>query len=194
MKASERDLGLGIQQQDKQTISYLYDNYADVLYGIACKIVRSEDIAQDVLQEAFIKFWKNGPSYDPGKGSVFTWALNITRNLAIDKTRSNAYKRRAQVEEVENTVVNSRHFSTENQPEHIGLKNQVDDLDPKYKEVIDLIYFRGYTQSEVQELLGIPLGTVKSRVRIGLRELRKVFSMYRVSMLVMATDWIFYLG
>lgn len=194
MKASDINLSLGIQQQDQKALAFLYDKYGDVLYGIAHKIVHSEDLAQDIVQEAFIKIWKNGPNYDPKKGTIFTWALNITRNLAIDKTRSAAFKKRQHVLEIGTKIDNTTAFSVENRPEHIGLKSQVNELDPKYKEVIDLIYFRGYTQSEVKELLGIPLGTVKSRIRIGLRELRKVFSMYRVPILLIAANWTFFLG
>lgn len=194
MEASNINLGLGIQQQEQKALVFLYDKYGDVLYGIAHKIVQSDDLAQDIVQEAFIKIWKNGPSYNPKKGTVFTWALNITRNLAIDKTRSAAYKKRQYVDEAGTTIHNATAFSVENKPEHIGLKSQVNELDPKYKEVIDLVYFRGYTQSEVKDLLGIPLGTVKSRIRIGLRELRKVFSIYRVPIFIIAANWTFFLG
>jgi len=189
MKASQEDLGQLIQTQQKQAITLLYDQYADVLYGITVKIVRSEELAQDVLQEAFVKIWKNGASYDPSKGTVFTWALNITRNLAIDKTRSAAFRRRSQFDDMDITI-NKQCFSTETNTDAIGLKHQVASLDPKYQEVIDLVYLRGYTQSEVQDLLGIPLGTVKSRIRIGLRELRKVFLAHRVPIILAISQWI----
>jgi RNA polymerase sigma factor (sigma-70 family) len=189
MKASHEDLGRSIQTQQKKAIEQLYDQYADVLYGITVKIVRSEELAQDVLQEAFVKIWKNGASYDPSKGTVFTWALNITRNLAIDKTRSAAFRRRSQFDDVDVTF-NKQRFSTETNTDTIGLKREVSSLDPKYQEVIDLVYFRGYTQAEVQDLLGIPLGTVKSRIRIGLRELRKVFLAHRVFIIWAISQWI----
>lgn len=189
MKASPEDLGRLIQTQQKEAIEQLYDQYADVLYGITVKIVRSEELAQDVLQEAFVKIWKNGASYDPSKGTVFTWALNITRNLAIDKTRSAAFRRRSKFDDMDITF-NKQCFSTETNTDTMGLKHQVDRLDPKYQEVIDLVYLRGYTQAEVMDLLGIPLGTVKSRIRIGLRELRKVFLAHRVPIIWAITHWV----
>lgn len=186
MKISEQEWAECLRQQDKRAITYLYDHYADVLYGVTLKIVGSEDLAQDVVQEAFVKIWKNGPQYDPKKGSIFTWALNITRNLAIDKTRSAYFKQRTVSIAIEDTdtFLWARKDPKSN-PDHIGLQQEVDRLDTKYQQVIDLIYFRGYTQTEVKELLNIPLGTVKSRVRIGLRQLRKVFTSQRMTMLLL---------
>ena len=192
MDVSEQTLGELLQRKDRRSIELLYDRYSDALYGIALKIVQSEDAAQDVLQEAFIKIWKNGTTYDPAKGTVFTWALNITRNLAIDYTRSAAFRRQTQVEDLEKMQLYANvNLRTENNPDCIGLDKEVNQLDKKYQEVIDLIYFRGYTQSEVKDLLDIPLGTVKSRIRIGLRELRKVFSIHRVPILI---GLMYYLG
>lgn len=190
MDVSEKELEKLLQRKDRRGIEILYDCYSDTLYGITLKIVQSEDIAQDVLQEAFIKIWKNGAKYDPSKGSVFTWALNITRNLAIDYIRSAAYRRRVQSENLDNIQARSTaKLKTENNPDCIDLGTEVARLDKKYKEVIDLIYLKGYTQSEVKDLLGIPLGTVKSRIRIGLRELRKVFTTHRIPLLL---GWVYY--
>ena len=157
-----------LQEQNKQAISALYDQYGPALYGIVLKIVRSEMIAEDVLQEAFVKIWKKGHSYDPSKGTLFTWMLNITRNTAIDKLRTEESRNRI--------ATNQQEVFSETPTDHIGLNTQVNKLEEKYRHVIDLIYFKGYTQEEVTEELNIPLGTVKSRVRIALRELRKVFS------------------
>lgn len=185
MDVSEQTLGELIQRKDRRGIEILYDQYSDVLYGITLKIVLSEDVAQDILQEAFIKIWKNGGSYDSEKGTVFTWSLNITRNLAIDYIRSATYRRRGQAEDLGNVQANpGASLRTETNTDSIGLDKEVGRLDRKYQEVIDLVYFRGYTQSEVKDLLDIPLGTVKSRIRIGLRELRKVFTVHRIPLLV----------
>ena len=77
-----------LAEKDDKAISLLYDNYGDTLYGVALKVVRDEDLAQDVLQESFIKIWKKADSYDSSKAKLFTWLFRITRNTAIDKLRS----------------------------------------------------------------------------------------------------------
>jgi len=164
-----------LQQQDKKAIDALYDQYSSALYGIVLNIVRSEMVAQDVLQEAFVKIWSKGVSYDPLKGTLFTWMLNITRNTAIDKQRMEETRSK-------NSEKNTPEGFMDLQIDHIGLNTEVGKLEEKYRKVIDLIYFEGYTQEEVTEALNIPLGTVKSRVRIALRELRKVFSVQYITM------------
>lgn len=166
-----------LQCQDKQAISILYDRYAAALYGVAYKIVQSEQVAEDILQDVFIKVWQKGSHYDSTKGSLFTWLLNITRNRAIDITRSPRFKKQAKVLELSTYMngSNGEAHSEEMNVNQIGLRWMVNQLDMKYQKVIDLVYFQGFTQKEVKEHLGIPLGTVKTRLRLGLREMRKFF-------------------
>ena len=171
-----------LQKQDKGVIAELYDRYGDALYGIIFRIVQSESLAKDVLQECFIKIWKKGANYDETKGTLFTWMLNIARNTAIDKTRSASFRRKQTIQALDDNVY--RIGTTEIKPEHIGLKNMLEQLDPKYREVLDLVYFNGYTHKEVQEQLDIPLGSVKSRLRIGLRELRKIFDVSNIVLFI----------
>lgn len=166
-----------LQSGDKKAISLIYDRYSAALYGVACRIVKSEEIAQDVLQDAFIKIWKNASSYNRTKGTLFTWILNITRNTAIDKTRSIHFRYKGKVQPIDHFVNNSEAvFSHEMNVNHIGVRKKIEILEDKYRTIIDLIYFNGYTQREVAEKLDIPLGTVKSRVKIAFRELRNVLS------------------
>lgn len=153
----------------------LYDHYAPTLYGIVLRIVQSEELAQDVLQESFIKVWRNRHRYDATKGRLFTWLLNICRNQAIDTVRSARHIQSQKIQPIDFSVYNLESLSNRPAPEHIGVQQMVETLDPKYRQVIDLIYFQGYTHTEVEEALQIPLGTVKSRVKIALRELRKFF-------------------
>lgn len=165
-----------LKNRDKRGLSVLYDRYSAALYGVALRIVRSEPVAEDVLQEAFIKIWKSSQSYDSKKGTLFTWMLNITRNTAIDKTRSAHYRSNGKIQPLEDFVNGSERVPvTEQSIEHIGLREKVDKLEVKYRTIVDMIYFEGYTQAEVAEKMDLPLGTVKTRVRIALRELRKVF-------------------
>ena len=171
-----------LQERDKEVIGELYDRYAPALFGVVLRIVRTEETAEDVLQEVFMKIWKYGPDYAPRKGTLFTWMLNIARRKAIDKTRSRAFRINGQTQRLDDHVLNIGYHP---KTDHIGLRKIVDGLDEKYRVVIDLVYFHGFTQAEVMEYLDIPLGTVKSRLRIGLRELRTFFEEHRVSVLAL---------
>jgi RNA polymerase sigma-70 factor (ECF subfamily) len=175
-----------LKHQDKRAISLLYDKYGAALYGITLKIVQSEVLAEDVLQDSFVKVWKNAASFDEKKGTLFTWLLNITRNTALDTIKSAAFKRSKKIQALDFSVYDHEDWRVEQKPEHIGLRSAVDNLEEKYRLIIDLVYFKGYTQQEVVKHLDIPLGTVKSRVKIGLRELRKLFAESKVII------WIFF--
>lgn len=187
MKENPTALIEGLRKKDKKTFSVIYDHYSPSLYGVILKIVKREDIAEDVLQEGFIKIWNNGPTYEPEKGTLFTWMLNICRNTAIDKVRSAHFRHQAKSQLVDHHISNHINWSYAPKTEHIGLKSVINELDDKYKEIIELVYFQGFTQQEVQEYLDIPLGTVKSRLRIGLRELRTFFSVQQITIIALLT-------
>lgn len=162
-----------LQNSDHTAIDLIYDNYGANLYGLIYKIVGDEEIAKDVMQDAFVKIWKKSHTYDPKKAKLFTWLLNICRNQAIDKLRSlNRNKRNKIQMEAEN--VNTYKVVQLNE-EHMDLQEQVEKLEDKYKEVVEYLFFQGYTQAEASKKLGIPLGTVKSRLKIAVRELQKIF-------------------
>lgn len=163
-----------LQRSDERAIEMLYDDYAAALYGVVFRVVLSEEIAQDVLQESFVKIWKNGQQYNSSKGTLFTWILNICRNTAIDATRSKHYRRNGSIKNLEKVVYQEKDVYKMD-IDHIGLRQHVSQLAYKYRVVIELIYFQGHTQQEVEKKLNIPLGTVKSRLKIGLRELRKLY-------------------
>ena len=162
-----------LREGDEKAISLLYEHYGDTLYGVAFKVVRDEELAQDILQESFIKIWNKAHTYDPSKAKLFTWLFRITRNTAIDKLRSlsNKVEREIQID-----VSDVYNVGEENiRPELMDMKKQLDKIEPKYQIVLEALFFEGMTQQEASEELGIPLGTVKSRLKIGLRELRKIY-------------------
>jgi RNA polymerase sigma factor (sigma-70 family) len=179
MKFAKSQIVEMLHQNDKQVIAVIYDQYAPALYGVVVRIVQSEEIAQDVMQDAFVKIWKKGTTYDSTKGTLFTWLLNITRNTAIDKIRSAGFRKSEKNQNIDNHLHNKISNRGTN-PDEIGVKELLNNLDDKYRDIIDMIYFRGFTQKEVSEELGIPLGTVKTRLRIGLRELRGIFDVANV--------------
>ncbi|MBU0696878.1 MAG: sigma-70 family RNA polymerase sigma factor, partial [Bacteroidetes bacterium] len=134
------------------------------------------EIAEDVLQETFVKIWNSIQQYDPTKGRLFTWMVNVARNLAIDKVRSKDYRNHSKNQDLENHVndIDETRNSTY-KPELLGVKNLVQKLRPEQQIIVDMIYFKGYTHVEVADELAIPLGTVKTRLRMGIIELRKYF-------------------
>jgi len=173
---SEEELVVRLQRNDRAAYEYLYDNYSAALYGVIYRVVASEETANDVLQEAFVKIWNGIGSYDAKKGKLFTWMLNISRNMAIDKTRSKDFNNSRKNQSTENVVSQLGRMKTDSiRPEHIGLADLVNKLDPNEKLLIDLMYFKGYTQSEIAEEYNIPLGTVKTRLRNATMNLRKIF-------------------
>jgi RNA polymerase sigma-70 factor (ECF subfamily) len=169
----ESELVSQLQRKDSKAFGYLYDHYAPSLYGVICRIVGSEEIAQDVLQEAFLKIWNNIEAYEPSKGKLFTWVLNIARNTAIDKLRSKEYKNTQQKDSLASKQARNKSDDNSQQiGEFIGLNDVLRKLRAEHQLIIDMMYFEGYTQAEVAEKLGIPLGTVKTRARAALEHLR----------------------
>ncbi len=162
-----------LQERDEKAISLLYDNYADTLYGVAYKVVKDEDLAQDIVQESFVKIWKKSDSYDATKAKLFTWLFRITRNTAIDKLRSINTKSDKEIQIDVSDVYNLGEQSI--RPEFIDVKENLDKLEPKYRIVLEALFFEGMTQQEASDELDIPLGTIKSRLKIGLREMRKIY-------------------
>ncbi|TRX56207.1 sigma-70 family RNA polymerase sigma factor [Fulvivirga sp. M361] len=162
-----------LKNRDKAAIAYLYDHYSAAINGIILRIVKNESIAEEVLQDAFLKFWNKIDTYDSKKGRLFTWMMNISRNLAIDKLRSREIKNDLRTDEVENTVynVNAENHSHQ-QIDDIGVGKLLDTLREEEKLVVDMIYFKGYTHTELAEEKNIPLGTVKTRLRMALMNLR----------------------
>ncbi len=168
-------------ERDERAISLLYEHYGDTLYGVAYKVVRDEELAQDILQESFIKIWKKSDTYDATKAKLFTWLFRITRNAAIDKLRSINTKSEKEIQIDVSDVYNLGVDSIK--PELIDVKENLDKIESKYQVVLDALFFQGMTQQEASDELEIPLGTIKSRLKIGLRELRKFYG----TMMVLST-------
>ena len=171
-----------LQERNDKAISLLYDNYGDTLLGVAKKVVRSDDLAQDVLQESFVKIWKKSDTYDPSKAKLFTWLFRITRNTAIDKLRSVNTKTDKEIQIDVSDVYNIGVESTK--PELMDMQEHLNKIEDKYQIVLDALFFQGMTQQEASDELDIPLGTIKSRLKIGLRELRKIYGLAILALLL----------
>ncbi len=177
LSLSEEELVHALQRHEKIAAEALYDMYSASLFGVIVRIVNDEATAEDVLQEVFVKIWHSSSSYSADKGRLFTWMVNIARNLSIDKIRSKDFKNQYKNQELENNVnYIDTHNSTVYKPELVGVKELVDKLRPEQRSILDLIYFKGYTHTEAADELGMPLGTVKTRLRMAIQELRKHFN------------------
>lgn len=167
-----------LRDGDRAAFETLYDAYSAAIYGMVTKILRSEEAAEDVTQETFVKIWKHIHSYDPKKGKLFTWMLNIARNTAIDALRKTGNVGQSKIQTYDPAVHISKGGITESPVMTIGLRDFVNKLAPEYRIIVNYIYFNGYTQKEVAEELGIPLGTVKTRIRKAVQDLRKIFKLF----------------
>lgn len=136
-------------------------------------ITQKSDIAEDVLQETFVKVFKYVHKFDDSKGTFFTWMLNICRNGAIDKIRYGKESKKIQFDSLNVDMV------YETNPEvklaDSELWSVLDQLAPDHKEILKLSYYYGYSHSEIAKKLDMPFGSVKSKIRIAIRELRKIY-------------------
>lgn len=172
----ERKRVIDLQAGDESAFAALYDDYAGLIYGVIIRIVQDKEDAENLLQDCFIKIWRNIEFFDPGKGRLATWLINIARNTAIDFTRSKYYSQKVKNQNLEKIVHTEAIPSSTAIPVDImGLRQLVEKLTPVFREVIEWMYFDGYTQQEIADQFNIPLGTVKTRSRQALKELKKYF-------------------
>jgi RNA polymerase sigma factor (sigma-70 family) len=171
-KYSEQELVAMLQERSDQSFSYLYDNYSGALYGIISGIIPDEETVRDVLQDVFVNIWKKIELYDPSKGRLFTWLMNVARNAAIDKVRSRNYQDSLKNRAIPEDVDRGAAFVSTLKQDDFGLKKILARLKEEHRLLIDLSYFQGYTHEEIAKALDIPLGTVKTRIRSALIQLR----------------------
>jgi RNA polymerase sigma factor (sigma-70 family) len=173
LKYTEAELVTMLKQRTQPAFNYLYDNYSASLYTVILSILQDKELASDVLQEVFIKIWKQIEQYNSDKGRLFTWMINISRNASIDTLRSKSYHSQKQNRELTENVY-ALAGSVNIETDKIGLRKIIMNLKQEQKELIELAYFQGYTQDEISKLLNMPLGTVKTRLRSALISLREV--------------------
>lgn len=168
-KYSEEELVLLLQQKQESGFSYLYEHYSGALFALISNIISDQTLAADALQETFIHIFRHINQYEPSRSRLYTWMVRIARNAAIDMVRSKGFRQMQQNRELSTTVYESG--SVVQKVDHIGLRGKVGQLKEELQQVLELAYFGGYTQEEISQMLDIPLGTVKTRVRTGLKQL-----------------------
>jgi RNA polymerase sigma-70 factor (ECF subfamily) len=167
-------VGLG----DAAAFAVLYDRHGRAAYSLAYRMMGEKQAAEDLTQEAFIKVWRSAGGYRAGRGSVRTWILSIVHNRSIDQIRALASRRRTQ-EKVEAEAPRSQPSEAFAEAWRSAQRDEVREalgtLPSEQLEILELAYFSGHTQVEIARMLGLPLGTVKGRTRLGLKKLGGIF-------------------
>ena len=183
---SDKDLISQVGQGDAQAFTTLYERHGRAAYALAYRLMGEKQAAEDLLQEAFLKLWCGAASYRAERGSVRTWLLSIVHNRGIDQLRSLASRRRTQ-EKIESSAQRSQPSEAFAQSWRNSQREEVREalktLPSEQSKVLELAYFSGYTHVEIAELLDLPLGTVKGRMRLGLKKIRDYFDSQAMAVL-----------
>jgi RNA polymerase sigma-70 factor (ECF subfamily) len=173
--SADEDLISLVQSKDPHAFVTLYDRHGRAAYSLAYRMMGEPQAAEDLVQDAFLKLWRSASSYRPERGSVRSWLLAIVHNRAIDQLRSSASRRRMQekVEASAPRVQPSEAFKESwRNAQREQIREALKTLPQEQVKVLELAYFGGYKHVEIAELLGLPLGTVKGRMRLGLKKMR----------------------
>lgn len=165
----------GLRSHEDKAYAYLYDHYSRALFTVICQRIQDQDEAEEVLQEVFVKIWQNIGSYDPSKGRIYTWMINVARNHSIDRVRSKTYNHRNMTASLDEAAHDNSPAQAAG-PKDVGLLKTIDNLPEESRKMIELAYFEGYTHNEISQMLEMPLGTVKSKIRNTIIQLRNILS------------------
>jgi RNA polymerase sigma-70 factor (ECF subfamily) len=175
---ADEDLISLVEANDAQAFAVLYDRHSRAAYSLAYRMMGKRQAAEDLVQDAFLKVWRAAGSYRAERGSVRTWLLSIVHNRGIDQLRSLASHRRTQ-DRIEASAPKSQPSEAFAESWRNSQSEQVREalktLPPEQLKILELAYFSGYTHVEIAKLLGLPLGTVKGRMRLGLKKVRNYF-------------------
>jgi len=167
-----------IKQGHEGALKTLYRKYAGALLHQVQKIIADQEAAEEILQDVFVKIWKKAGQYDENRSRLFTWMSQIARNTAIDTARLVSFQRNKETDSLDTLVNIDAQLPAKafNKIPDVGLQQVISKIDPEHRELIEYLYFRQYTQKETAEALGIPLGTVKTRLRKAISILREILT------------------
>ena len=178
---ADEDLMQLVQRGDPRAFEVVYDRHSGAAFSLAYRMVGRGNVAEDVVQEAFLSMWRSGARYERARGSVRTWVLGIVHHRAIDQLRRSSVhdKRRASDEGLEERMESGERTDNEvaRREEAASIRSAIETLPADQSHVIELAYFGGFTHTEIAEILGAPVGTVKGRMRLGLEKLRNQLRM-----------------
>jgi RNA polymerase sigma-70 factor (ECF subfamily) len=175
----DEELMLLICRRDVQAFETLYDRYGDLVFSVAVRVVGDAALAEDAVQDVFLRLWRRPDSYTIDRGRFLTWLLSVARNRAIDERRSRGRRQKHEMYPAD-PPVEDRVFDEEDDPalaavladEREAIRGAMATLPAEQRQAIELAYFGGLTQQEISSQLGQPLGTVKTRIRLGMQKLR----------------------
>src|SRR5919106_3144113 len=175
---ADEDLISLVEASDAEAFAALYDRHSRAAFSLAYRMMGDRQAAEDLAQDAFLKVWRGAVSYRAERGSVRTWILSIVHNRGIDQLRSHASRRRTQ-DRIEASAPRSQpseaFAETWRNSQREQVREAMNTLPPEQLKILELAYFSGYTHVEIAELLRLPLGTVKGRMRLGLKKIRDYF-------------------
>lgn len=163
-----------LESRDKKAIRLVFDHYGMLLLNAINRVLKDEPMAEDVLQTVLLKVWQNGHNFDASKGSLFTWLMRVSRNAAIDKTRTKDFRLTQESKQGVEIVNISEVLPGEDYMDSMLTKQLVNQLSEQHKVLINMSYFEGYTHKEICSKLNMPLGTVKTRIRLAIKHLRSI--------------------
>lgn len=177
---SDADLIVLVTQGDQDALGMLYERYSRAVYSFSLRIVGDAQVAEEILQEVFVRAWQQGGSFQSARGTLITWLLSITHNLSIDEVRRRKRRpQKAESEEPEAILASLPDEGSDVEEEvwlsslRVSIQDALQQLPAAQREAIELAYFQGLTQREIAETLGEPLGTIKTRMRLGMLKLRE---------------------
>jgi len=175
---TDHELIQRIQQRDRQAFDLFYDRYAQIIFSVCIRILKDTGEAEDVLQEIFVQIWKEAERFDAARASVKTWVFTIARSRSLDRYRSRktAHQRFEDAAAEELHQISSKEDLQSTSVIQQYVASAMQQLSKEQRLVLELCYYRGLTQEEISNLLGEPLGTIKSRIRAALMKLRSAFA------------------
>ena len=175
---ADEDLISLVEAADAEAFATLYDRHSRAAFSLAYRMMGEHQASEDLTQDAFLSIWRGASSYRADRGSVRTWILSIVHNRGIDQIRSQASRRRTQ-DKIEASAPRSQpseaFAETLRNSQRDQVREALDTLPPEQLKILELAYFSGYTHVEISDLLRLPLGTVKGRMRLGLKKIRDYF-------------------
>ena len=176
LRLADEDLMALVQEHEAQAFEVLFDRHADAAFSLAYRMCGRRSMAEDVVQESFLSLWRRGASYDPARGSVRSWVLSVVHNRAIDAFRRETVRTSRDVGDegvAERVAANERtEAEVERRDEARHVRSALGELPADQRQVIELAFFGGFTHTQIAEMLKLPAGTVKGRMRLGLTKMR----------------------
>ncbi len=174
---------LAITSRDECAFAVLYDRFADLVYSASLRVLADPQLAEDVTQDVFVRLWRRPESFVAARGRFLTWLMSVTRNRAVDEIRALGRRHRREIPQPDDGVADLRlqivapgddpQVETELHELRAIVRSAVCDLPPDQRRALELAYFGGLTQQEISDLAHEPLGTIKTRIRLGMQKLRR---------------------